>query len=160
MTGSEDKTVRIWDIESGNVEQIIHHPATVWNVRYDSKAKNILTACEDYKFRVLTKNSDRVADEKELKEFEESGNQAVMGAQAMDVNSLPLASEMHRHPGGKNGQIKVFNNKGVPCAYEWQAANRQWKLIGEVVTQQGAAGAGAGDGIGMQGRVYDGDKYF
>ena len=53
-----------------------------------------------------------------------------MGAQAMDVSSLPMAKDMARHPGSKDGQIKVFNNNGTPCAYQWEASKRSWKLIG------------------------------
>ena len=48
--------MRIWDIDTGETEQIVHHPGTVWSVRYDEKTGDLLTGTEDYKFRVLTKD--------------------------------------------------------------------------------------------------------
>jgi phospholipase A-2-activating protein len=76
----------------------------------------------------------------------------------MSTDNLPLVEEIPLIKGVKDGEIKVFNNGGVPEAYSWHVEGEFWERIGEVVGQdEGATGAGA-SGAGPSSNYYPGGR--
>ena len=47
ITGSQDHTARIWDVESGEELLSIKHPAEVLMVAFSPDGRRVITACQD-----------------------------------------------------------------------------------------------------------------
>lgn len=63
--------------------------------------------------------------------------------------------------GAKEGDIKVFKDKGVAKAYMWKADDRKWEEIGEVLTGDQQADAGSSNiGAVQSTKAYPGDSLF
>lgn len=61
--------------------------------------------------------------------------------------------------GSKQGEIKVFKDKGVGKAYMWQTEQDKWEEIGEVVTGD-QSNDSSNMGVAQTTRQYPGDALF
>lgn len=55
--------------------------------------------------------------------------------QKVDIDKLPLITEMASMKNVKDGEIRLFNNFGKGEAYCYKASENQWQLLGEVMGQ-------------------------
>ena len=76
--------------------------------------------------------------------------------QKVDINKLPLITEMASLKNIKDGEIRLFNNFGKAEAYCYKASENQWQLLGEVMGQnpQPSKQFYPGDGVFKEG-MYD-----
>ena len=150
VTGSDDRTVRIWDQANGPI-QVIEHPNTVWHVAVDPLNSDVVTACADGAIRVFTRDPKRFANEEDLREFEKSCQEAKaasnQGMTAAELEKLPSLAMTGQIKGKQDGEIRLFRNQGSAEAYLWKAAEGIWEKIGDVIS-------------GNQRKYYDGDRYY
>eukprot|EP00127_Corallochytrium_limacisporum_P000399 Clim_evm94s11 gene=Clim_evmTU94s11 len=139
VSGGEDRTMRLWDIESGNCTQIVHVPAvSVWCV---SALKNgdIVQGSSDGLARIFTQEANRIAPAAERETYEAS-----LKAQEMthnefndiDFNSLPGFEALSK-PGEREGQTKLIKQDDKVVAYQWLASQKTWQEMGQVVDSVG-----------------------
>lgn len=150
ISGSDDKTVKIWN--NGAALDSIMHPNSVWDVaiNYDD---DIITAGADCYIRVFTKDRSRIADIAEIEDYNKKCTEVAPNEMAMDVDKMPTVEDISETKGQKEGDVKVFNNFGVPEAYVWHMEGEYWERMGEVVGQGSSA-------KNPTGKYYDGDQLF
>lgn len=70
VSGSEDSTIRMWSLASGNLGDALTLPAqSVWSVAC-LKNGDIVTGTSDGIVRVFTKDADRFADPEKMKAYQ------------------------------------------------------------------------------------------
>ena len=151
VSGSDDRTVRIWDQANGQQIQVIDHPNTVWHVAVDVSNNDVITACADGAIRVFTRDPKRFANEEELREFEKSCQEAKVssnqGMTPSELEKLPSVAMTGQLKGKQDGEIRLFRNQGNAEAYLWKATEGIWEKIGDVIS-------------GNQRKYYEGDRYY
>jgi phospholipase A-2-activating protein len=92
------------------------------------------------------------APQAEREAFASLSAEASADKEQVDPNTVPSESEMHRSPGKKVGDIKMFKDaSNVVYAYQWTAL-RAWEKVGLVT--------GSGGGKKKLKKTYGGDQYF
>jgi phospholipase A-2-activating protein len=149
VTASEDKTVKVW--KNAELVQTIEHPACVWQV-VELPNGDIATACADCVARVFTRKQERVANQLIIQAFDDAVTNSKVKKGSVDTNTLPTSGALQT-PGKKSGEVKLVNNNGLPEAWSWNADERKWEKMGDVVE-------GPGVGGGFAGKIYyEGDMY-
>ena len=118
--------------------QILPHPGTAWEVKCVSETADLVTACQDGKVRVYTRDISRAADPETVQEHQASLDRAKIkpaAPSASDVASYPPWSSAASNPGTSQGQVKVFNDNGKGVAAHWDDIAKAWQYIGEVTGQ-------------------------
>ena len=136
MSSSDDKSVRLWDV-NGTCKQIINHPGTIWYAT-QNHIGDIVTAGEDYKIRTFTRDAARVNSGDMYQEFDAEMKTAAMGGSGVDVDSLPSTDTLSSVKGNKDGEIRVFKTGTTPEAYCWKGAESKWEKIGDVIMPGGS----------------------
>eukprot|EP00795_Rhopilema_esculentum_P010393 gene10393-19090_t len=157
-TCGEDRSLRIW--KDGSCVQTITMPCTsVWSVCCLANG-DIVVGSSDGVARIFTSDESRIAPPDVLKAFEEEvANQAIPAASNLDLGEIDKdelpGPESLLTPGVKDGQTKLIKQGSKVAAHQWDAAQQQWKKIGDVV---GAAGQ---DGTARTSnkKVYNGKEY-
>ncbi|GAA99938.1 hypothetical protein E5Q_06641 [Mixia osmundae IAM 14324] len=153
LSGGEDRNVKVWSADDGELLQTITVPAvSVWSVSALPNG-DIAAGSSDGILRVFTRDTARLASEEELQNFDASVSSiAINSASVGDVKKqdLPEASEALRAPGRKEGQvIMVKTSSGSVEAHQWRNAAQSWQKVGEVVD---AVGSG-------RKQLYKGEEY-
>lgn len=91
----------------------------------------MITGCEDYVLRTFTRDFTRIAPADELDVYEKQVK-AAESAQQIDLDKLPRVEDMHKIPGKKDGEMKVFKKGTNPEVYKWIEGARTWEKIGDV----------------------------
>ena len=155
FTCGDDRVVKVWK-ENGTFIQSLPHPNTIWDACINQLNNDLLTACADGFMRVFSINKDRWMNQEALEQYnnlcemanaqseEESGDK-----QKVDIDKLPLITEMASLKNIKDGEIRLFNNFGKAEAYCYKASENQWQLLGEVMGQSNKASKKyyPGDGV-------------
>mgnify|MGYP002622575587 CR=1 FL=1 len=148
ISGSEDKTVKIW--KDDECKQSISHPSTIWVTRVDESG-DIISACGDGFARVFSTDPNRKATEEEIdaleRESEMAAAQGPEGLSEAELAKLPSVDSLDKIKGKRDGEIRVFKNGTQPEAYLWKQETGSWEKIGDVLGQKST-------------HFYEGDKYF
>jgi phospholipase A-2-activating protein len=148
ISGSDDKTAKIW--RNGDSVDSLPHTNTVWDIT-SNPAGDIITAGADCFIRVFTRDETRLASVEDRKSYiAECENSDVKDttAQPISTEGMPLIEDLPEIKGAKQGEIKVFNNQGVPEAYSWHVEGEFWERIGEVVgADEGQTGSAGTAGV-------------
>lgn len=134
LSCSEDRTVRIWKGLKDSFQSIRLPAPTAWSVAVIDKL-NIAIAGSDGRVYTFTRDDSRVADESEIKTFEdEVGKSEVPLAELGDikVDQLP-GKEALMNPGKKEGATKLVREDGKICVYQWSQGKMEWSKVGDVV---------------------------
>ena len=151
VSSSEDRTVRVWSLDDLSCVQIIKHPGTVWFSKV-LDAQRIVTGSSDTFVRTFTLIPSEAAPQEEREAFASLSTEASADKEQVDPNTVPSESEMHRWPGKKVGDIKMFKDaSNVVYAYQWTAL-RAWEKVGLVT--------GSGGAKKKLKKTYGGDQYF
>ena len=149
LSGGDDRCVKVW--RQGHCIDNIAHNNSVWDIAVN-EMNDVITAGADCFIRVFTKEESRLAPPEEISEYlrhcDESARQAQNPQGGMA--NLPKIEDLPTTRGSKEGDIKVFDNNGVPEAYTWHMEGEYWERIGEVVGNEG----------GSAKKYYPGDEYF
>lgn len=155
VSSGEDRSVRIWLLESGLAIQAITLPCiSVWCVDTLTNG-DIICGGSDNKIRVFTKTSERVANKAELQQFQESVQSSSIPEQSMDnlkKTDIPLKSVALQKQGKAEGStIMVKSDEtGIIEAHQWSGG--EWVKIGDVV---GGGGSGGKAKVEYLGAEYD-----
>ena len=155
FTCGDDRCVKVWS-ETGNLQQNLPHPNTVWDGCINYLNGDLLTACSDGFLRVFSSQKERWMSQEALEQYNnlcEMANAQDEGngdKQQVDINTLPSITEMASLKNIKDGEIRLFNNFGKAEAYCYKASENQWQLLGEVTGQNNAP----------QKKYYPGDGVF
>ena len=145
VSASDDCTVKIWD--ASVCKQTIQMPKTIWSVTHN-KLGDLIVGCEDKSIRTFTRDLLRRDEGPDFAQYQEECKKGAV-SQGPDLSTLKeFTTEVNgKLAGTKQGEIKVFKDKGVAKAYMWQTEQRKWEEIGEVITgdqqSQGDSNMGA-----------------
>jgi hypothetical protein len=94
---------------------------------------DIITGGEDYKIRTFTRDPTRKESGEGLHDYED---ECKVGAQGdnIDMDTLTEVDKINT-VAGKEGEIKVFKDKGEAVAYMHK--DGKWELIGSVINPAG-----------------------
>jgi len=147
-SGGDDKVVKIWKNET--YSQDLFHPNTIWDLAFNKNNNDLLTACADGVIRVFSNSQDRWLGPDQLEEYNNlclfSNKEETSGNNSVDLSKLPNISEMRNIKNPKEGDIRAFNNNGVPEVYIFQSG--RWEKQGDVI------------GMKDTKKFYPGDKFF
>ncbi|GAW81623.1 polyubiquitin binding protein [Plasmodium gonderi] len=153
---SDDKTIKIWCIkdiynlmekyESGmtnlNKQQLmndeknssclqtIYLSDTLWNIKVLGNG-DFVCACNDSYIRIYTNKKENKLSADALKEVLEKCKKKNINEQSGNNAGNAIKVENMKNILGKEGETKIFQNKGKYEAYKYE--NNEWVLIGEVV---------------------------
>ena len=124
-------------------------PRTVWSVAHN-KMGDLIIGCEDKSIKTFTRDPKRRDEGADFVAYNEDCKKGAKSAQGPDMqNLLEFSTQVEgKLKGTKQGEIKVFKDKGVGKAYLWKQEDDKWEEIGEVVT-----GDGQGDNSSNMGAV-------
>ena len=107
VSTGEDRTVRIWDLATGNVLQVITLPCiSVWCVTALPNG-DFAVGGSDNLVRVFTAHPEKVAPEEELLKFKEAVQSSSIAEQSLDdLKKLTFLGMRHYH--------SLVNRKGPP----------------------------------------------
>mmetsp|Transcript_8148 Transcript_8148/g.19441 ORF Transcript_8148/g.19441 Transcript_8148/m.19441 type:complete len:753 (-) Transcript_8148:238-2496(-) len=148
----DDKGLKIWKKEDYGLtcEQTVLHSSSVWGC-VPLPNGDVLSCCQDGVARIWTRDPARMAPEAERQAHEQMAQMAIAEESSRSGGAIPMdnvtdISEMPRTVGKKNGEIKMFKDKGSVWAYTWNG--RYWDCVGEVT------------GSAKQKVAFEGDDYF
>ncbi|CCE63845.1 hypothetical protein TPHA_0F03650 [Tetrapisispora phaffii CBS 4417] len=149
----EDRSVRIWSLSTGLVQQVIRLPAiSIWCIDTLPNG-DIIVGSSDNTIRIFTRDSTRAAEEEELQLFEESVSNSSLNANAMDFDeSKLLPYDTLNLPGKKEGQLIVVKSPSTGVIEAHQYTQGKWAKIGDVV---GSSNTGNDQKIEFEGKKYD-----
>lgn len=141
FTCGDDRVVKVWK-HNGIFLQNLPHPNTIWDACINGLNGDLLTACADGFLRVFSSDQSRWMNSAALEQYnnlcemanaqtEDSGDK-----QKVDIDKLPLITEMASMKNVKDGEIRLFNNFGKGEAYCYKESEKQWQLLGEVMGQK------------------------
>lgn len=149
FSASDDRTVKVWS--NGKCTQDIFHPNTIWDLSVNQINGDLLTACADGVVRVFSNNPDKWLSAEEIDEYTNlcfMSNKQEETNESVDVDKLPKYEDIHLIKNPKEGEIRVFNNKGNAEAYVYKSSERKWEKIGDVL------------GTKEDKKYYSGDRFF
>lgn len=154
VSSGEDRTVRVWLLETNQVVQVITLPCiSVWSVSTMANG-DIVCGGSDKLIRVFTSSPLRTANEFELKEFQAEVESSAIPEQSMDnlkKSDIPSYEVLATKSGKQEGStIMVKLATGVIEAHQWSGG--KWVKIGDVV---GGSGNGSGGKVEYLGEKYD-----
>ncbi|GLV44358.1 Phospholipase A2 activator protein [Carabus blaptoides fortunei] len=155
VTSGEDRVVKVW--QNGNNTQTVTLPAqSVWSVACLTNG-DIVTGSSDGVVRVFTRDPARIADEQQLKLFEEEvANLNVTSSQ--DLGGVKIADlpgqEVLYEPGKSDGQTKLVRQGTSVVCYSWSAEEGTWNKVGDVMGAAGGTQASSGKTL-YEGKEYD-----
>eukprot|EP00434_Breviolum_minutum_P002982 symbB.v1.2.002621.t1/scaffold139.1/size300179/4 len=137
ISASDDSTMKVWSLNDSQCKQSVVHAGTVWQAINLPNA-DVVSACADMVVRVWTRDPARMASEEERKTQQEIAQQAAVAAAQKGSSSVPMdavidIAKMPGMVGKKNGEVRMFNDKGTVYAYMWNAGARCWDNVGEVM---------------------------
>lgn len=155
VTSGEDRTVKCW--QNGRNTHSIQLPAqSIWSVACLPNG-DIIAGSSDGVIRIFTLDSNRLADEHQLKMFEEevakinqAANQEIGGVKISDLPGREVLYE----PGRTDGQMKMIREAGMVCCYSWSAEEEKWNKVGDVMGAAGGTQATSGKTL-YEGKEYD-----
>ena len=141
FTCGDDRVVKVWK-ENGIFVQSLPHPNTIWDACINPLNGDLLTACADGFLRVFSTKKDRWMSQEALEQYNNlcemanaQSEETEGDKQKVDIDKLPLITEMASMKNVKDGEIRLFNNFGKGEAYCYKASENQWQLLGEVMGQ-------------------------
>ena len=143
ISSGEDRSVRIYSKENGEILQILTIPAiSVWAVSVMQGTSDIIVGSSDAQVRLFTTDVEKQATASELLEYDTSvSSSAINTTQVGDVkkSDLPGAEDLDNRIGKKEGEIAMVKTVGGDVeAYQWTSAERKWVKVGQVVDAVGS----------------------
>lgn len=134
FSGGDDRFVRTW--LDGENKQCLIHPNTIWDVCVDSR-NQLITACADGVIRVFSKNENDWFNKDQISDYEKICFDALNQGQENSGDQVDVSTLITLQDGlklvGKEGEIRIFNNKGTAEAYCYKSDIRTWQKIGDVL---------------------------
>ncbi len=95
-------------------------PKTIWSVTHN-KLGDLIVGCEDKSIRTFTRDLLRREEGPDFAQYQEECKKGAV-SQGPDLSTLKeFTTEVNgKLAGTKQGEIKVFKDKGVAKAYMWQ----------------------------------------
>lgn len=149
VSAGDDKCVKIW--KDSNCIDSIAHPNSIWDIGVNYLG-DIVTAGADSFTRIFTLDKSRLANDKEIQEYDTLCSGMQENNEELDLEKYPLISELQHKRGKKEGDIQIFRNGNIGEAYMWHIDGSYWERIGEVV--------GANPQQKSQKKYYEGDRLF
>lgn len=145
ISASEDRTVRILDLQQQDVVQTIPHPNTVWSVTMIPNADgDFLTGCADSCARVWTRIPERSAPAEHVAEYEmalAAQKTSMHHQHQIDPSQVPDAETALAQPGFRDGQTRLVRKSGTLDGievYMWSTSAGRWMKIGDVTDPPGS----------------------
>lgn len=137
VTGSEDRSVKVWNLENKDAIQTIALPAqSAWNVTV-LENEDLVIALNDSTMRVFSRLDSRAASQANLVAYEtelsEGLKKSTDGISDIDEKNIKDISAL-QSPGTKDGQIIMVRNGAKVEAHEWNQTSAQWSKVGDVVS--------------------------
>lgn len=152
-SASEDRTVRLWDVDSQSCVQTVRHPGTVWFAIFVGVESKLVTGCADGIVRLFSTDPTQYALPEEVANYHAMCAPPEQEGEQIDPATVPSEEDMHRWPGKKVGEVKMFKDaKNTVYAYQWTPL-RSWEKVGLVT------GGGASKKQKLK-KQYGGDQYF
>ena len=152
-SASEDRTVRVWDVNSQSCVQTVRHPGTVWFAIFVGVESKLATGCADGIVRLFSTDPTQYADPEEVANYHAMCAPPEQEGEQIDPATVPSEEDMYRWPGKKVGEVKMFKDaKNTVYAYQWTAL-RSWEKVGLVT-------GGGGSRKQKLKKQYGGDEYF
>lgn len=117
VSGSTDGTVKVWETETANCKQTIELPDAVWAVIKNKKG-DLVMSCDDY-IHTFTKDRRRQSCD----QIKTSGVKSCIVDKQVSIEITKAQQEIK---GAVQGEIRVFQDKGVDKVYMWQSALQKW----------------------------------
>lgn len=150
VAGAEDGHVVVWETDGASVSaepQILRHPECVWNVVALPEG-DFVTCCQDGSLRIFTRATERMASAELRNQFAADTEKALAatrnGPSSEEVAKLHHWELNSQKRGTSEGQVHLFQRKGVAIAAQWSAVSQTWIEVGEVT---GHGEVGAIDGV-------------
>lgn len=146
----EDRSLRIWDLSTMKIKQVIRLPAvSIWCCNYLPNG-DILVGCSDKSIRIFTTSSDRAAPQEEIDTLTKEVESTALNSKTMDFDESKLSPyEVLQKPGKKEGQIVVVKSPtGVIEAHQF--SSNQWTKVGDVVSS-----SSSDNKVEFEGKKYD-----
>ncbi|KAH3902411.1 related to Protein DOA1 [Saccharomycodes ludwigii] len=146
----EDRSIRIWDLETGNILQVITVPSiSVWSVVQLNNG-DIVAGSSDHLIRVFTQEKSRFASDLELEKFRSSVENSAINSKTLGIDETKLSPyEVLQFPGKKEGQVvAVKTPTGAIEAHQYSSG--VWGKIGDVVGSSGNESK-----VEFEGQTYD-----
>lgn len=155
VSSSEDSTIRMWDLNSGQLGQAMLLPAqSVWSVAC-LRNGDIVTGTSDGVVRVFTKDPSRTAPPDALKAYEaalagkkEESSKMLGGIKHDDLPGLEALNE----PGTEEAIRVVKHPDGKVFCYQYMKG--KWNLVGDVLGASGGTQKTSGKKL-HEGKEYD-----
>jgi len=128
----EDRTVKIW--KDNECKQTISHPAvSVWCVQALPNG-DIASGASDNTIRIFTRDSERIASDELIKQFEDSVSNFAVASNGMNIDKNDIKDKSFLDiPGKKDGQVAMIKNGKDVEAYQWSNSDQKWIKVGVVV---------------------------
>lgn len=139
VSGSEDRTLRVWRAADGECTQTITVPAvSVWAVVCTANG-DLAAGSSDGLVRVFSRERARQAEPAELQKFEEDVAASVQAAPDIKEKDLK-GEEALRQDGRKEGEVVMVRKpNGSIEAHQWSSAARSWTNVGTVTGSTGSS---------------------
>ncbi|XP_039260144.2 phospholipase A-2-activating protein-like [Styela clava] len=151
VTGGEDRSVRVWNLEKKDAIQSIPLPAqSAWDITVLGN-EDLVIALSDSTMRVFSRIESRIASEANTAAYEielsESLKKSDDGISDIDEKNIKDISAL-QIPGTKDGQVIMVRNNDKVEAHQWNQSSAQWTKVGDVVSAKNTKKA-------YNGREYD-----
>lgn len=148
----EDRSLRIWNVTTGEVKQVIRLPAiSLWCCDFLPNG-DIVVGGSDKLLRIFTTDSTRLASKDEIESLQKEVEETALNSSTMDFDESKLSPyEILQTQGKKEGQLVVVKAPtGVIEAHQY--SNGAWTKVGDVV---GSSSAGSDTKTEYEGKMYD-----
>ncbi|PAA82948.1 hypothetical protein BOX15_Mlig000776g1, partial [Macrostomum lignano] len=162
-SASEDRTCRLWSVETGACLQALTMPCqSIWAVCWLVNG-DLAVAGSDAAIRVFTAEAHRLAPPDLLAVYEAEVADSAIPVKIgdLDTEKLPGPEALTR-AGQREGQVIMVRRGAKIEAHQWSNEEAKWQKVGDVVGGEGGetVNSGGGGGGGSGGRTrFEGQDY-
>ncbi|KAL6935278.1 hypothetical protein ACO0R3_000320 [Hanseniaspora guilliermondii] len=149
----EDRSLIIWDVETGKSTDVVVTPAiSVWCLESISNG-DICIGSSDGSVRLFSTFPSRMASPQEINAFAESVKKTSVNESTINEKDI-LPYETILNPGKKDGQVVMVKHpqSGVIEAYQYSDLMSEWSKVGDVVS---GASKEKNNKVEYEGEMYD-----
>lgn len=135
----EDRSIRIWDLTTFEVKQVIRLPAvSLWCCDFLPNG-DIVVAGSDKLIRIFTRDQTRIAPQADIESLQKEVESTALNSRTIDFDESKLSPyNILQSQGKKEGQVVVVKApNGVIEAHQY--SNGSWMKVGDVVSSTTSA---------------------